>query len=174
MKKNGSALLMTALISLGAVAAPGVSSAQVQVNIDVRVPLPPLPRFVFPAPPAVVVIPETYVYVVPDAEVDIVFYQGYWYRPHSDRWYRASSYNGPWDLLAVEHVPNTFKTLPPGFRKVKPEHARIPYQNVEKNWKKWEQERHWDSNPNQSGGGGQHEDPGDKGQGHGKGKGHDK
>jgi hypothetical protein len=174
MKKTGFVFLLAAVAAVGAVALPGVASAQVQVDIGISVPLPPLPRFVFPAPPEVVVIPETYMYVVPEVEVDIVFYQGYWYRPHSDRWYRASSYNGPWNLLTVEHVPNAFKTLPPGFRKVKPEHARIPYHNVEQNWKKWEPERHWDSSPKQSGGGGQHEEPGDKGQGHGKGKGHDK
>jgi len=125
----------------------------------------------FPAPPAMVEIPETYIYVVPDVDVDIVFYHGYWYRPHSDRWYRATSYNGPWTLLSVGLVPRTFKTLPPGYRSVKPEHERIPYQNVRKNWKKWEKERHWDSNRNPRGDDGQRDEQRDNGQGHGKGKG---
>jgi len=172
MKTKGFVLLIAALAGLGALAAPGVCSAQVQVNIKVRVPPPPpLPRFVFPAPPTVVVIPETYMYVVPDAEVDIVFYHGYWYRPHSDRWYRASSYNGPWILLSGGQVPSTFHRLPPGFRSVRPEHERIPYQNVKKNWKKWEKERYWDSSPNQHGDDGRGQG---QGQGQGKGKGHNK
>ena len=117
------------------------------MNIKVKVPLPPLPRLVFPAPPTVVVIPSTYVYVVPDVEVDIVFYRGYWYRPHGDRWYRASSYNGPWSLLAVAKVPGAFKKLPPGFRSVKPMHQGVPYLQVRKNWKQWEKERYWDCQP---------------------------
>ena len=177
MNKSGVMFLVALLAVAGAVVSPGVASAQVHVDIGINVPvppLPPLPRFVFPAPPVVVVVPETYMYVVPEIEVDIVFYQGYWYRPHSDRWYRASSYNGPWDLLSAGQVPGSFKTLPPGFRSVKPEHPRIPYQNVEVNWKKWEQERHWDSSSSHSGGEGQHEESHDKGQGHGKGKSKDK
>lgn len=174
MKKSGIALLIAALTAAGAVAAPGVSSAQVQVNIGVKVPLPPLPRFVFPAPPAVVVIPETYVYVVPDAEVDIVFYRGAWYRPHGERWYRAASYNGPWKLLAAGKVPKTFKKLPPGFRSVKPEHERIPYQKVRKSWKQWEKERHWDARQNRRVEDERREDPREDGPGRGKGKGNDK
>ena len=159
----------------GAIAAPGVSSAQVQVNVDVRVPLPPLPRFVFPAPPTVVVVTETYMYVVPDVEVDIVYYHGYWYRPHSDRWYRASSYNGPWRLLGVGQVPGPFMRLPPGFRTVRPEYERIPYQQMKQNWKKWENERYWDSQRNQGGGEKHHGQPqGHEDQGKGKAKGHDK
>ena len=38
-----------------------------EVNIGISIPLPPL--IVFSAPPEVVVIPETYVYVVPDSDV---------------------------------------------------------------------------------------------------------
>lgn len=153
MKTSGFVLLIAVLAAVGASAAPRVSVAQGPVKTGVRVPLPPrpplpphpslppLPRLVFPAPPAVVVVPETNVYVVPDAEVDIVFYHGSWYRPHGDRWYRAASYNGPWKLLMAGQVPSTFKKLPPGFRSVKPERERIPYQQVKKNWKQWEKEQ---------------------------------
>ena len=120
-----------------------------------------------------VVIPDTYIYVVPKAEVDIVFYHGYWYRPHGGRWYRASSYNGPWGLLAVAQVPRTFQKLPPQFRNVQPMHESVPYQQVKKNWKQWEKERYWDSSQAKPDGG-KSEGQGDNGQGHGKGKGHDK
>ena len=174
MKKKGIAVLIAALTALGAVVVPGGSSAQVQVNIGIRVPLPPLPRFVFPAPPVVVVIPQTYMYVVPDVEVDIVFYRGYWYRPHADRWYRATSYNGPWLLLSVERVPSTFVTLTPGFRSVEPEHERIPYTKVRKNWKQWEKTRYWDSSQNRRGGAGRREEPQSDGQERGKAKGRNK
>jgi hypothetical protein len=160
---------MAALVAAAAVGAPGISSAQVQVNVGIRVPLPPLPRFVFKAPPPVVVIPDTYLYVVPDVDVDIVFYHGYWYRPHAERWYRATSYNGPWRLLSVGQVPAPFQTLAPGFRSVKPEHERIPYQKVRKNWKQWEKTRYWDANE-RHGDQGRHEER----RGPGGAKGHDR
>jgi hypothetical protein len=34
-----------------------------------------LPSVTFAAPPDVVVIPGTYVYIVPDVDVDVLFYQ---------------------------------------------------------------------------------------------------
>ncbi len=177
MNKSGFVFLMAVLAAFGAVVAPGVSSAQVDVNIEVRLPLPPLPplpRFVFAAPPTVVVVPETYVYVVPDAEVDIVFYQGYWYRPHGERWYRSAGYNGPWKLLRAAQVPSTFGILPPGFRSVEPERERIPYQKVKKSWKQWEKERYWDSRRNGRDENGRHEGERHDRPGRAKGKGHDK
>jgi len=63
-----------------------------EVNVSVQVGLPPL---VIPAPPGLVVIPNTYVYYPPDQNMDIFFYHGYWYRPHHGYWYRARHYNGP-------------------------------------------------------------------------------
>jgi len=56
---------------------PAMSSAEVNINIDI-----PLPGLVIPAPPALVVIPGTYVYYPPDVQTDIFFYHGYWYRPY--------------------------------------------------------------------------------------------
>jgi len=47
-------------------------------GVDVRISIPLPPHIVFAAPPVVVVIPETYVYVVPDLDVDIFFYNGWW------------------------------------------------------------------------------------------------
>ena len=49
------------------------------VDVDISVSLPP--PIVFAAPPEVVVLPGTYVYVVPDSDVDIFFYNGWWWRP---------------------------------------------------------------------------------------------
>jgi len=52
------------------------------------------PVFVFPAPPEVVVIPQTYVYYDPDVDFDIFFCGGHWYRPQGGYWYGSASYNG--------------------------------------------------------------------------------
>ncbi len=113
--------------------------AEVNVNIGIGV-----PAVVIPAPPAVVLIPSTYVYFVPDVGVDIFFYHGYWYRPHHGHYYRATSYNGPWVTLAPKAVPKAIMYVPSDFRRVPPGHQRIQHAELVKNWETWEKEKHWD------------------------------
>jgi hypothetical protein len=115
-------------------------AAEVQVNINIG----PPPAFALHAPPRVVVIPGTYMYVVPEIDVDIMFYKGYWYRPHEGRWYRAKSYNGSWKHLAPGKVPRALGSLPPDYRRVPPGYRHISHAELKKNWGKWERERHWD------------------------------
>lgn len=74
MKKSGFALLIITMVFVVSALLPQYSFAEVNVSIGINV---PLPVFVFSAPPVVVFIPGTYVYVVPDVDIDIVFYQGY-------------------------------------------------------------------------------------------------
>lgn len=113
-------------------------------NVDAAVRIPPPPPFLIPAPPPVVVIPRTYVYAVPDIEVDILFYHGYWYRPHDGRWYRSRSYNGPWAYLSPKSVPRPLIELPPGHRRIPQGYHRIPHGDLKKNWSGWERRRHWE------------------------------
>jgi len=61
-------LLWKILLGLALVSpAPTLSRADAGISVS----LPPL--IVFAAPPEVAVLPETYVYVVPDLDVDIFF-----------------------------------------------------------------------------------------------------
>ncbi len=115
------------------------AGARVGVGVEVG-----LPSFVISAPPALVVIPETYVYMVPDISVEILFYHGFWYRPYGGVWYRATSYNGPWVVLSPYRVPQALLTLPPDHRWVPPGYRRIPYADLRGNWSRWERERYWD------------------------------
>jgi hypothetical protein len=143
MKKYGVALLLISIVFISAALIPNTCFAGVHVNIGVNI---PLPRLFFPAPPAVVLIPGTYAYAVPDVDTDIVFYQGFWYRPHADRWFRAGSYNGPWKYIGHQHVPAAIVGLPPGYRHIAPGHQHIPYGHLKKNWHDWERHRYWDNN----------------------------
>ena len=77
MMRLFSGTLLLALVILF----PIPAMAAVDVGISISLP----PPIVFAAPPEVVVIPETYVYAVPDLDVDIFFYNGWWWRP----WGRA-------------------------------------------------------------------------------------
>ena len=89
MKVKNVALVIAVLLLLVFAYQPAQAGVNVGVSVD-------LPVFTFPAPPQLVVIPGTYAYYVPDADVDIVFYQGRWYRPWGGRWYWGRGYNGPW------------------------------------------------------------------------------
>ncbi len=138
---------------------PAMVNAEVNVNINV-----PLPGLVISAPPAMIVVPGTYVYYPPEVEADIFFYRGYWYRPYGGVWYIANGYNGPWRTIGPGRVPRSLIEVPPGYRHIPPGHERMPYGMVKKNWRTWEKERHWDHDER-----GEHEGPG-----HGHGRGHGK
>ena len=69
-------------------------SAFADVSVHIGIPLPP--PIIFPAPPGLVVIPETDVYAVPDVGAEIFFYGGWWWRPWEGRWYRSHYYDRGW------------------------------------------------------------------------------
>jgi len=113
--------------------------AFVNVGIGINI-----PAYTFAAPPRMVVIPGTYAYVVPDINADILFYHGYWFRPYGGRWYRATSYNGPWVYISTTRVPTVLVNLPPHYRRISAEYRRIPYGEFHGNWRRWERERYWE------------------------------
>jgi hypothetical protein len=134
--RSGMVVLLGMLFLLG-----GTEMAAAEVGISVNV---GLPAFVFSTPLPVIVIPGTYVYAVPDIDAGLFFYQGYWYRPYVGRWYRASSYNGPWGFIETSRVPRALVDLPPGSWRVSAGYHRIPHAELRENWGRWERERHWD------------------------------
>jgi len=104
-----------------------------------------LPAVRFAAPPDVVVIPGTYVYMVPDIDVDVLFYQGDWWRPYEGRWYRSQDYDGQWSYVEPGRIPSGLRALPQDYRhRLSPGYERIPPGDVKRNWKQWEKEKHWD------------------------------
>jgi hypothetical protein len=120
-----------------------------EVNVGINIPLPPL--IVFAAPPEMVVIPETYVYVVPDSGADIYFYNGWWWRPWEGRWYRSRNYNSGW--VYYRRVPSFYTRVPSGWRNDYREHRwggqpwnyqRIPHQQLKQNWGNWQKSKHWE------------------------------
>jgi len=119
------------------------------VDVHVSIPLPPL--IVFAAPPEVVVLPETYVYVAPDIDVDFYFWNGWWWRPWEGRWYRSRNYSSGWGYY--QSVPSFYRGIPSDWRNDYREHRwkghqwnyqRIPHQQVQRNWSNWEKNRHWE------------------------------
>jgi hypothetical protein len=141
MRKRAAIAIFMGIIFITLMGYTPESSAQVSVNIGIGV---PLPQVVVHDPPAVVVVPGTYVYFAPDVGVDIFFYHGYWYRPHHGHWYRARGYNGPWGNIEGARVPHVVRDLPPDFRHTVRHHERIQNVDLQRNWKTWEQKKHWD------------------------------
>jgi hypothetical protein len=132
---------MAAVLLVLAALLAGATNAQAEVSVNINI---PLPGVVIAEPPALVVIPGTYAYFAPDVDVDIIFYQGYWYRPYMGRWHVSANYNGPWKFVPAQRVPRTLVSLPPNYRHTPPGHQRMPYGQVKRNWRTWEQDRHWD------------------------------
>ncbi len=118
---------------------PATGAAGVNARVFV-----PLPELFIPAPPALIVVPGTYIYYPPDIEMDLLFYHGYWYRPYRGGWYIAGGYNGPWRAIGPRRVPRGLINVLPTYRRMAPGHERLPHGLVQKNWRTWEKERHWD------------------------------
>ncbi len=89
-----------------------VMAAGGRMDVGVSVPLPP--PVMFPAPPQLVVIPETDVYAVPDVDVDVFFYGGWWWRPWEGRWYRSQRYDSGWGHYKGN--PSFYGHVPSGWR----------------------------------------------------------
>ena len=148
-KKRKSCLLVIGALLLVLTGSATQSEAGVNVNVGVN-----LPAIRFAAPPAVVVIPGTYVYMVPDIDVDVLFFQGYWWRPYEGQWYRSRDYKGRWRHVASARIPSGLRALPQDYRhRLSPGHERIPHRDLQRNWKKWEKEKYWDRRGEQGRGG---------------------
>lgn len=59
----------------------------------------------FGAPPQEVVAIPGGVYYVPNQDVDIFYFGGYWWAIRESRWYRAHDYNGSWVTVSPRYVP---------------------------------------------------------------------
>lgn len=144
MKKT---IVTLALALLALAGFSGSGSAGVDINIGIALP----PPVVVSAPPELVVIPGTYVYVAPDVSVDVFFYQGYWWRPWKGHWYRSHTYREGW--VVYKNPPSVLVGIPPGWRVDYKNHhwkgqewhyTRVSHREVAKNWKDWEKGKHWD------------------------------
>ena len=120
------------------------------VDVSVGISLPPL--IVFGAPPAVVVLPDTNsVYVVPNIEVDMFFWNGWWWRPWEGRWYRSHYYDRGW--VYYNSVPSFYYDVDPGWRGYYQNrnwyghpwsYEQIPHPRLQQNWKSWQSNRYWE------------------------------
>jgi hypothetical protein len=98
------------------------ASAAVNVNINIGPPV-----ITVAAPSEMVLIPGSGVYFVIDGNIDIFFYNGYWWCHRGKHWYRAASYNGPWKTMSRKYVPTHVYRVPNNYRSVYGREQHIPY-----------------------------------------------
>jgi hypothetical protein len=143
MKKLLFGTILLALVSI----VPIPIMAQVGISVNIGLP----PPIAFHAPPELIVIPETYVYVAPDIDVDLFFWNGWWWRPWGGHWYRSRYYNRGWGYY--RNVPSFYFDVDPGWRGYYSDHnwygqrwdyERIPTQQVQRSWKGWQNDRRWE------------------------------
>lgn len=142
-------MILKAVILVSVLAAPVSSMANGRMDVNVVVPMPP--PFAVAGPLHVVVIPQTYVYAVPDADVDIFFFSGWWWRPWHGRWYRSHDYRSGWAYYGnapafYRHIPSSWRS---DYRQNRWkgqhwEHRRIPVHSVVRDWNRWEKDKYWE------------------------------
>ena len=90
---------------------PMPTMAGVEVGVGVALP----PPIVVETPPAVVALPAAPgVYAAPDVDVDLFFWNGWWWRPWGGHWYRSRYYDHGWGYF--RNVPRFYSRVNPGWR----------------------------------------------------------
>ena len=135
--------------TMGILAGSTGSPLAAQPSLHITIPLPP--PILFPAPPSVVILPETQVYAVPDIREDIFFHSGWWWRPWNGRWYRSLHYDRGWAHYGG--VPSWYRGIPHTWREDYHNHRwgsgvwnhrPIHHDELQRNWRGWQGSRHWD------------------------------
>ena len=112
-------------------------------GVEVRIGLPLPPPVAFSAPPDVILLPHTGVYVAPDVAVDLFFFDGWWWRPWEGRWYRSRDYRSGWGYY--DSVPSFYGRVPSGWRNDYWEHRwngrewhyqRVSHPQLQQNWQR--------------------------------------
>jgi hypothetical protein len=136
-------LFCGAMILALAAVFPLPTRAELNINIGISLP----PPIVFHAPPDVIVLPDTTdVYVVPSVDIELFFWNGWWWRHWEGRWYRSHYHNRG-------RVPSFYFDVDPGWRKFYRDrhwhghrwnYKRISNRQLQRNWKSWHNDRHWE------------------------------
>jgi len=126
--------------------------AGVSINIGIALP----PPIAFSAPPSVIVMPETNgVYVDPDIDADLYFWNGFWWRLWEGRWYRSSYYDRDW--VYYDNVPTFYFSVDRHWRDYyrnrswyghQWNYERIPNEQLNRDWKGWQTRKSWGGQKN--------------------------
>src|SRR5262245_35908409 len=111
--------LVTATLGL-AVTPPAEAHGNVNIGLDVGAPPPPPPDFVLPAPPHLVVVPDSPVFYAPRLSINLFAYGGRYYTYDHGAWFTAPYYSGPWSFIPFARVPERVRAVPVAYYRVPP------------------------------------------------------
>lgn len=111
-------------IALAVTGLPVATALAGQVNVGVNIGVPAPPPIVLPAPPRVVVVPNSPVSYAPSVDFNLFVYGGRYYTFHDGAWFYASRHSGPWTFIATERVPRPVIGVPVTYYKIPPGHAK--------------------------------------------------
>ena len=135
---NSGSIFRCLLAGAAIAAAFGFSEpARAEVSVNINIGPPPI---VVAEPPAVVMVPQSQVYFVPDPHVDVFFYGGYWWSPRGEQWYRARAYKGPWGVMEPARVPRAVIYVPRDYRARYERERHVPYGQWKKEHGQWDRE----------------------------------
>lgn len=144
MKRSFFGAMVLALV----IAMPFSAMAQIDISINIG----PPPPVAFAGPPVVIPLPDTYyVYVVPDIDIEMFFWNGWWWRPWQGRWYRSRYYDRGW--VYYDRVPAFYYDVDPRWRVYYRERSwyghpwhyeRIDHRRLQQNWRSWHNNQHWE------------------------------
>jgi hypothetical protein len=103
--------IRTAICSVGALCCVFLSPAPAQISIDVGVPSAGIGLDIQQYP-TLVPVPEYPAYYAPGLDSNLFFYDGQYWVYAQDNWYTSSWYNGPWDFVPPEAVPDFILRIP--------------------------------------------------------------
>lgn len=78
---------------------------------QIRIPLPPLPKIVLPAPPPMIWLPAPKIYVAHNSPYPIFFHSGNYYLHDQDTWYIGPGYAGPWNRVHPKKLPKYLRAF---------------------------------------------------------------
>ncbi len=137
------AAITVILLFVALLVAAGAVPVHAQVRVEIGIPLP--------APPALVVIPETPVYYAPSAPANVFFYAHEYWIFADGGWYVGPTWNGPWVVVEPPYVPAPILQVPARHYPVPPPHWREwrrdgPPQwesHYGREWREEARERNW-------------------------------
>jgi hypothetical protein len=131
MKKTICRVLKVGVLLLALFVPVGMNEAFAEIDIHINIGPPPI---MVAEPPAVIMIPNSTIYFVPQVEHDIFFYDNYWWSPRGGQWYRSRAYNGSWEIIENHYVPAPVYQVPRDYRHRYEKEHHIPYGQWKKQW----------------------------------------
>jgi len=103
--------------------------------------------------PDVIPLPETdNVYVVPDLDIDVFFWNGWWWRPWQGGWYHSRYYRRGWGHYGG--IPTFYYDVDSEWREYYRDrkwngnpwyYERIYHRDLHQNWQQWRNDQHWET-----------------------------